>query len=132
ARFFFQRLDYGGVFISQTIGSVIPMLFAPVPSTQLFEKYRDYYASRGWCERDGTVRDFHLLNGKIFPFLKMNEGSVSDYVNLQRMIFMLNENYRGQSFNPFGDGAVSTAFRQIVGTTKEAKGEANHSEVRFV
>src|SRR6266481_5534718 len=28
------------LFVSDVIGSVIPMLFAPVPSTQLFEKYQ--------------------------------------------------------------------------------------------
>ena len=125
-----QTVVQTALFVSEVIGSVIPMLFAPVPSTQLFEKYRSYYASRGWCEPDGTVRDLHLLNGKLFPFLQMNDGSVEDYVNLQRMMFMLNDNYRGKSFNIFGGGGVSSAFRQIVADVNEAEKRVNRPDMR--
>jgi radical SAM superfamily enzyme YgiQ (UPF0313 family) len=107
------------LFVSDVIGSIIPMLFAPVPSTQLFEKYLDYYQQRGWCERDGMVRDLHMLNGKLFPFLRMNEGSVADYIDLQRMMFMLNENYRSKSFSIFGSGAVPASFRKVVSNDSE-------------
>jgi hypothetical protein len=102
------------LFVSDVIGSIIPMLFAPVPSTELFNRYRDYFQKRGWCERDGTVRDLHLLNGKLFPFLQMNEGSISDYIDLQRLMFMLNESYRSKSFSIFGQGAVAESFRQVI------------------
>lgn len=102
------------LFVSDVIGSVIPMLFAPVPSTELFDRHRDYFASRGWCERDGTVRDLHLLNGKLFPFLHMNEGSIADYIDLQRMMFMLNESYQSKSFSIFGPGAVASSFRYAI------------------
>jgi hypothetical protein len=99
------------------------MLFAPVPSTQLFEKYRDYYKQRGWCDETGMVRDLHLLNGKLFPFLQMNDGSVEDYIDLQRMMFMLNQNYRSKSFSVFGEGTVSKSFRQVIGNFKTAEAE---------
>lgn len=102
------------LFVSDVIGSVIPMLFAPVPSTRLFDLYRDYYRQLGLCEQDGTVHDLHLLNGKLYPFLQMNEGSVEDYIELQRMMFMLNQNYRSKSFNVFGAGAVADSFRNVV------------------
>lgn len=102
------------LFVSEVIGSIIPMLFAPVPSTFLFEKHRDYYKQRGWCESDGTVRDLHLINGKLYPFLQMNEGSVNDYIELQRMMFMLNVSYRSKSFNVFGDSTVAKEFRMSV------------------
>jgi hypothetical protein len=102
------------LFVSDVIGSVIPMLFAPVPSTELFNRYHDYFQQRGWCERDGTVRDLHLLNGKLFPFLQMNEGSISDYIDLQRLMFMLNESYRSKSFSIFGGGAVAESFRRVI------------------
>jgi radical SAM superfamily enzyme YgiQ (UPF0313 family) len=115
-----QSVVQTALFVSDVIGSVIPMLFAPVPSTQLFEKYLNYYARRGWCEQDGTVRDLHLLNGKLFPFIQMNEGTIDDYINLQRMMFMLNENYRGQSFNILGEGAVSQSFRSVVSNSRSA------------
>lgn len=112
------------LFVSDVVGSIIPMLFAPVPSTQLFDKYHDYYRQRGWCEPDGTVRDLHLLNGKLFPFLQMNEGSVEDYIDLQRMMFMLNQNYRSKSFSVFGSGSVPQAFRRVLANFKDAESES--------
>lgn len=102
------------LFVSEVIGSIIPMLFAPVPSTFLFEKHRDYYKQQGWCESDGTVRDLHLINGKLYPFLQLNDGSVNDYIELQRMMFMLNVSYRSKSFNVFGDSTVAKEFRMSV------------------
>jgi len=115
------------LFVSDVVGSIIPMLFAPVPSTQLFDKYRDYYKQRGWCELDGMVRDLHLLNGKLFPFLPMNDGSVEDYIDLQRMMFMLNQNYRSKSFSVFGDGAVADSFRKVVANFRET--ETDHAPI---
>lgn len=112
------------LFVSDIVGSVIPMLFAPVPSTRLFDLYRDYYQKRGWCEPDRMVRDLHLLNGKLYPFLQMNEGSVEDYIELQRMMFMLNQNYRSKSFNVFGTGAVANSFRKAVTDFEFGKVEA--------
>lgn len=102
------------LFVSDSIGSIIPMLFAPVPSTEMFERYHDYFRARGLCASDGSIRDLHLLNGKLFPFIHMNDGSISDYMDLQRMMFMLNESYRSKSFSVFGDGAVADAFRQTI------------------
>jgi hypothetical protein len=87
----------------------------------LFERHRDYFASRGWCEPDGMVRDLHLLNGKLFPFLHMNEGSISDYIDLQRMMFMLNESYQSKSFSIFGAGTVATSFRKSITDFQLAK-----------
>ncbi len=115
------------LFVSDVIGSIIPMLFAPVPSTQLFDKYRDYYRERGWCEPDGMVRDLHMLNGKLFPFLPMNKGSVEEHIDVQRMMFMLNENYRSKSFSVFGSNSVASAFRQVVSNFREA--EADHPPI---
>ncbi len=93
------------LFVSEVVGSIIPMLFAPVPTTALYHKYLPYFQERGWD------RDLHMLNGKLYPFLAMNEGSVSDYVDLQRLMFMLNAHYRSESFRPFGTTRVSAAFR---------------------
>jgi hypothetical protein len=60
------------------------------------------------------MKESHLLNGKLYPFLQMNGGSVEDYIELQRMMFMLNHNYRSKSFNVFGRGAVANSFREVV------------------
>ena len=102
------------LFVSEVIGSIIPMLFAPVPSTYMFDQYRGYCRQQGWCESDGLVRDLHLVNGKLYPFLRMNEGSVDDYIELQRMMFMLNQSYRSKSFNVFGESSVAASFREAI------------------
>lgn len=52
-----------------------------------------------------------MLNGKLYPFLTVNDGSVEHNVDLQRPMFMLNSQYRSESFQIFGDTLVSTAFR---------------------
>ncbi|MEJ5199594.1 MAG: B12-binding domain-containing radical SAM protein, partial [Anaerolineae bacterium] len=94
------------LFVSEVVGSIIPMLFSPVPSTALYRQYLPYFQARGWD------RDLHMLNGKLYPFLAMNEGSVSDYVDLQRLMYMLNAHYRSRSFQLFGGTMVAQAFRE--------------------
>jgi len=94
------------LFVSEVVGSIIPMLFTPVPTTQIYEARLPYFQQRGWDQ------DLHMLNGKLFPFLAMNEGSIEDYIDLQRLMFTLNTHYRSRSFRVFGDTRVSTAFRE--------------------
>jgi len=94
------------LFVSEVVGSIIPMLFTPVPSSRLYEQYLPYFRQRGWDQ------DLHMLNGKLFPFLALNEGSVEDYIDLQRLMFTLNTHYRGKSFQIFGPTRVSAAFRE--------------------
>jgi radical SAM superfamily enzyme YgiQ (UPF0313 family) len=94
------------LFVSKIVGSIIPMLFASVPSTAIYEQRLPCFRERGWD------RDLHMLNGKLYPFLHMNEGSVSDYVDLQRFMYMLNSRYRSRSFQLFGKSGVATAFRE--------------------
>jgi len=93
------------LFVSEIVGSTIPMLFTPVPSTRLYQQHLPYFQERGWDQA------LHMLNGKLFPFLVMNEGSVEDYIDLQRLMFTLNAHYRSRSFRVFGDTRVSAAFR---------------------
>jgi radical SAM superfamily enzyme YgiQ (UPF0313 family) len=96
------------MFVSEIVGSIIPMLFTPVPSTQLYKNFLPFIQERGWD------RDLQMLNGKLFPFLEMNEGSVHDYVDMQRLMFTLNSHYRNNSFQLFGDTKVSMAVRDNV------------------
>lgn len=103
-----ERLDEvvkTALFVSEIVGSIIPMLFTPVPSTALYQQYLPYFQERGWDT------DLHMLNGKLYPFLHLNEGSVNDYVDVQRFMYMLNAQYRSRSFQLFGDTAVAQAFR---------------------
>jgi len=94
------------LFVSEVLGSIIPMLFTPVPTTRIYNEYLPFFKERGWD------RDLHMLNGKLFPFLEINEGSVSDYIDVQRLMYMLNAHYRSKSFRPFGDTLVARSFRE--------------------
>jgi hypothetical protein len=94
------------LFVSEILGSIVPMLFTPVPTTALYTRDREYLLKI----MGGTDRDLHKINGKLYPYLQMNEGSVKDYVDLQRLMFMLNAHYRSRSFQIFGNTCVSQAF----------------------
>ena len=94
------------LFVSETVGSIIPMLFTPVPTTGLYHRYHEHLTR----VMGGKERDLHKINGKLYPFLLMNEGSVREYVDLQRLMFMLNAHYRSRSFQIFGNTRVSQAF----------------------
>lgn len=96
------------MFVSEVVGSIIPMLFTPVPTTRIYKKHLEYFKQRGWD------RDLQMLNGKLYPFLEMNEGSVADYVDLQRLMFTLNAHYRDESFSIFGKTKVAFAFRENI------------------
>jgi len=96
------------LFVSEIVGSIIPMLFTPVPSTKIYKQYLPFIKERGWD------KDLHMLNGKLFPFLDMNDGSINDYVDMQRLMFMLNNRYRSQSFQVFGNSKVAAAFRDNI------------------
>jgi radical SAM superfamily enzyme YgiQ (UPF0313 family) len=99
-----DRVVKTSLFVSEVVGSIIPMLFTPVPSTSIFADYLPYFKGKGWD------RDLHFLNGKLYPFLEINEGSISDYIDLQRLMFTLNAHYRSQSFRIFGNTRVSKMF----------------------
>jgi len=102
------------LFVSEIVGSIIPMLFTPVPTTRLYNEHLPYFQERGWDQ------DLHILNGKLYPFLAMNEGSIEDYIDLQRLMFTLNTHYRSRSFQVFGDARVSAAFRDNLSNGFEA------------
>jgi radical SAM superfamily enzyme YgiQ (UPF0313 family) len=101
------------VFASSRVGSVIPMLFTPVPSTPIFENYRAYIEEKGF--------DFQHLNGKLLPFLDYNRRkyqglSHRDYYALEGLMWRLNAKVRESSFNLGGAGRVSKAFRHVFET----------------
>jgi hypothetical protein len=54
----------------------------------------------------------------------MNEGAISDYIDLQRMMFMLNESYQSKSFSIFGGGAVAESFRQTIADFQVGQGRS--------
>jgi len=96
------------LFASEISGSIIPMLFTPVPGSKIYEDHLDYIKARGWDER------LEMLNGKLYPFLEMNEGTIEDYIDLQRLMYTLNAHYRSKSFRIFGKTSVSERFRENI------------------
>jgi len=109
-----DRVVRTSLFVSEIVGSIIPMLFSPVPSTGIFEQYLPYFKERGWD------KNLQFLNGKLFPFIGLNEGSISDYVDLQRLMFTLNAHYRGRSYRLFGGSRVNKAMLENVRNGFEA------------
>jgi radical SAM superfamily enzyme YgiQ (UPF0313 family) len=98
------------VFASSRVGSVIPMLFTPVPNTPMFEIYREYLEEKGF--------DFQHLNGKLLPFLDYNRRkypdlSARDYFALEGLMWRVNAKVRSESFNFGGESRVSQAFRDV-------------------
>jgi len=102
------------IFVSELVGSIIPMLFTPVPGTLVYNHYLPFIKEHGWD------KELHMLNGKLYPFLEINEGAVSDYIDLKRLIFMLNSHYRSKSFRLFSDTLVSSSFRKNLNEEFEA------------
>ena len=105
------------VFASSRVGSVIPMLFTPVPSTPMFDMYEDYIKEMGF--------KLHHLNGKLLPFLEYNRRkykglSVRDYYALEGLMWRINAKVRSESFNLGGAGRVASAFREVFATYEPA------------
>lgn len=98
------------IFASTRIGSVIPMLFTPVPGSTMYGEYGDYLFEE-------MAYDLHHLNGKLFPFFEFNRRrhpmlDVQDYIDLEALMFRLNAQATGGTFNIGGDGRVARAFRR--------------------
>jgi radical SAM superfamily enzyme YgiQ (UPF0313 family) len=104
------------LYASENVGSVIPMLFTPVPSTMVFEEYREYFDEHGF--------DLQHLNGKLFPMFhllkqqkeKENpniEFKITDYLRLESFMQRLNIKINGQSVNIYADTKVSRTFRKV-------------------
>ncbi len=107
------------LFASSRIGSVIPMLFTPVPATPMFELYRDYIEEKGF--------DLQHLNGKLLPFLDYNRRKYPnlthrDYFALEALMWRLNAKVRAESFSIGGHGAVAQAFRAALLSAEATSG----------
>jgi len=108
-----QAVVNTALYAAHFVGSVIPMLFTPVPGSRMFEQFRDYLLhERGW--------DLQHLNGKLLPFLEYNRRrypnlKASDYLKLEAFMAHLNEGkVRSQAFAFGGEGPVARAFRETL------------------
>ena len=100
------------LFASSRIGSVIPMLFTPVPGSAMYEEYENYLiGEKGF--------DLQHLNGKLFPFLSYNKKinpdlSLQDYQDLEGLMFRLNSQAIRGTFDIGGNSRTSKTFRDVV------------------
>ncbi len=108
-----QAVVNTALYAAHFVGSVIPMLFTPVPSSRMFGQFEDYLLrERGW--------DLQHLNGKRLPFLEYNRRRYpglkgSDYLKLEAFMAHLNQGkVRSQAFAFGDDGPVARAFRQTL------------------
>jgi radical SAM superfamily enzyme YgiQ (UPF0313 family) len=86
------------LYVAHTLGSVIPMLFSPVPGSAIYAKMKGDLAARGLGLED--------LNGKLLPFAEYNGYQASDYTDLLRLMFVLNRAVQGKSLDLL-DGSLT-------------------------
>lgn len=108
-----QAVVNTALYASQSVGSVVPMLFTPVPGSIMFEEHKTYlFDEMGW--------DLHDLNGKLLPFLEYNQSrypglKASDYLELENFMYVLNSSkVYEQRFDFTKDNPVANTFRQLV------------------
>ncbi len=108
-----QAVVNTALYASHRVGSVVPMLFTPVPGSMLFDQHRPYLMEEmAW--------NLHQLNGKLLPFLEYNRRRypnlrASDYMELEALMMRLNSSKVYQKrFDLAGESMVARAFRQAL------------------
>lgn len=108
-----QAVVNTALYASHRVGSVVPMLFTPVPGSALFEQHRAYLLEEmGW--------DLHQMNGKLLPFLEYNRQRypglrASDYLELEAFMMQVNNSKVYQKrFDLVGDSTIARAFQRTV------------------
>jgi radical SAM superfamily enzyme YgiQ (UPF0313 family) len=106
------------VYASTRVGSVVPMLFTPVPGSILFRQHEEYLKSKR--HSDGRFWDLHDYNGKLLPFLEYNQQKypnlqASDYVELESLMMHLNSSkVLSKRFDINSESAAGKAFRRVL------------------
>ncbi len=113
------------LYASTRVGSVVPMLFTPVPGSRMFEKYLPYLREQYKGNEDTAkpFRDLHLLNGKLLPFLKYNRKKysglkASDYLEIESLMMHLNSSkVYSKRFDINSNSIVGQVFTEMMVTT---------------
>ncbi len=110
-----QSVVNTAIYASHRVGSVVPMLFTPVPSSILFDQHKDYLLSEmGWNLND--------LNGKLLPFLEYNKRrypgiQASDYIEIESFMMRLNSSkVHSRRFDIAGESNIAREFRLALQT----------------
>ncbi len=113
-----QKTVDTALYVSQRLGSVIPMLFTPVPGSRLFETHKEYLFTQVTAE--GKRWGLQHLNGKLLPFLEYNRTQyrwlrATDYLNLESFMMHLNNSkVHRLPFNFAAENEVARAFRAVL------------------
>jgi radical SAM superfamily enzyme YgiQ (UPF0313 family) len=109
------------VYASTRVGSVVPMLFTPVPGSIMYRTHEDYLHSQR--HSDGTLWDLHDLNGKLFPFLEYNQHKypdlkASDYLEVEALMSVLNASKaQRKRFDVNSSSYAGKTFRRVLAAT---------------
>ncbi len=113
-----QAVINTAVYASTRVGSVVPMLFTPVPGSILYETHKDHL--REQRHLDGSPWDLQDYNGKLLPFLEFNQMryphlQASDYLEIEALMMHLNNSKVYQKrFDVNGTSQASRTFRRLV------------------
>lgn len=119
------------LYVHHVVGSIVPMLFTPVPGTQIYREHAEYlHTEMGW--------DLQHLNGKLLPFLEYNgrrytELQASDYLQLEALMSVLNNGkVLWRATDLCDESRASRAFREAVLSSAHSGSRAalRESEVR--
>ena len=109
------------IYASTRVGSVVPMLFTPVPGSIMYRTHEDYLRSQR--HPDGTLWDLHDLNGKLLPFLEYNQRKypdlkASDYLQVESLMSVLNASKTyGKRFDINSDSVAGKTFERVLSMT---------------
>jgi radical SAM superfamily enzyme YgiQ (UPF0313 family) len=113
------------LYVHNMVGSIIPMLFTPVPGTNIYREQEIFLTQEmGW--------DLQDLNGKFLPFIEYNRRRYpslrgSDYLQLETLMSVLNDGkimYRAA--NLVSNTLISQSF---VGTMSDSAHQTKNSLV---
>jgi hypothetical protein len=106
--------------LSHYVGSVIP-----VPFQYVFSLHRKFTFGRETKNNGSNKIDKvlfshkskpELLNGKLFPFAEISHADFEEYVELIRLIALLNSKFRGKTFDFLSSSLTSELFRESIKT----------------
>jgi hypothetical protein len=90
--------------LAHVAGSVNLVPYQPTPGTEIYRRHEEYLAKI----------PLELQNGKLFPFAKFNNVSISDYQELTRLAALLNSKYRNTTFDFLGSNEIAKMVRESI------------------
>lgn len=113
-----QAVVNTAVYASTKVGSVVPMLFTPVPGSGLYHTHEQYLFEQR--HPDGTSWGLHDFNGKLLPFLEYNQKKypdlqASDYLEIESLMMHLNKSkVHSKRFDINSNSQAGKTFRRTL------------------